>query len=437
MIKKIIYLGVFSTLLASIVSCEKDFTDVGSTIIDNDKFATKKEVFDVEITQKSIDFVKSGGYSEYLLGTYKKNNAKTIEAGFVSQVFVPSNISKYKETSILNGVILKIPVNDTIQGKGGGFKVNVYRNSTYLYSLNPNEVSKEKVYLSNDKYEKGEILNISSISKIDSIFIFNNGKDTLRMLNKKPFIAVELDKTKLKEVIFDRYKVDELSNQEKFNNYFRGIIVETVENEMMVSLNINKLRPSIEFIHRDSKNKKYTDKFYLGGITNSIYKTVETNSSLPNNVVLQGTAGYEGLVKVLNSTDLQKLRSKNIIINDASLVFDVNTSTNLEDLPKQLFLYKDVKDGSKLIRNGIAELQYNADKPNNYTFNIRELITDIIKGKENSNLVLRVLDNDNNTYNRSVNNYSSNPRAVNLLSNSTENGAKRGVKLVISYTEKK
>lgn len=510
MIKKIVYLGVISILFASTTSCEKDFTDVGSAIINNDKFTTKTLILDVDITQKNINYVTAGNteipaLGEYLLGVYKKENTKKLEAGIVSQLIVPTNLEIKKtlkagqtlQSPILDAVILKIPVQATLKNKkfkidsllgnpNKDFTLNVYRNLTYLNTLDPQNTSKKNIYLSNKKYEKGSeklnkksVINFSNLAN-DTLFIFNrtlsNGttfKDTLKILNNKkatPFIAIELDKNKLKKIIFDKYKSAELASKEVFNNYFKGIIIETLgEDGAMIPLNLAKanLKPSIDFIHTSSITEgstvkdtlKTVNSFYFGGISNSIYKMSNSTNSLPNNIVIQGTAGSVASIKILEkdsnnngTSDLVELRNKNVLINDASLVFDINTTvTDSTKTPKKLFLYKNEINKSGIIvptqlkdalTNSLkGQISLNNKKPDNYTFKIINHISEIVRGKSsNPELILRLYnttDKPTSVLDRLVNNYNWNPRSVNLLSNSTENGTKRGAKLTISYTEKK
>lgn len=502
MIKKIVYLGVASILLSSIISCEKDFTEVGAAIIDNDKFSTKTLVLDVDITEKNIDYVKAGNtentIGEYLFGVYKKQNAQTLEAGIVSQLTVPSNLKitttlKDGETlqpPNLDAVILKIPVQATLKNNifkidsllgnsDKNFTLNVYRNLTYLNTLDPQNTSKKNVYLSNKQYDKDATklnakatINFDNLAN-DTLFVFNrtlsNGntfKDTLKVLNAKkanPFIAIELDKSKLKELIFDKYKNTELASQEAFNNYFRGIIIEVLGSDgAMIPLNLTSttLKPSVDFIHTSTVTKgtaikdtlKTVNSFYLGGVSNSIYKMSGNTASLANNFVLQGTAGSIASVKI-SDTDLTELRKKQILINDASLIFDVNTAvTDSIKTPKKLFLYKNEKDKSSgaIVPTQLKDALTNSlkgglvlkdNKPDNYTFGLINHISDLIKGEvSNSELILKVYNTSDAPTSASdiyVKNYNWNPRSVNLLKNATENGTKRGAKLVISYTEKK
>lgn len=538
MIKKIAYLGVVVLLVSSIVSCEKDFTDIGSNIINNSAFDTKEIIFDVEIEQKNVDFVRSGNteithLGEYLLGVYKKENTKMLEASIVSQLSIPKNL-KNKETlesgevlsaPHLDEVILKIPVKATLTGKEvinigseeitvpnykidsllgnatTNFDINVYRNDTFLNLLDPSDVSKKNVYYSNKTYtpEGGKLnlnstINFSNLAK-DTMFVFDrtlsNGdvyKDTLKVENgakikANPFIVVKLDKNKLKIDLFDKYEDADLASQDAFNKYFKGIIIETiagVDGGAMIPLNLatgnNNLRPSIDFIHtstildkdgnpvKDDKSKikkvETVNSFYLGGIRNSMYKMTDNTSSLPNNINLQGTAGFNASIKILDIdsdnngvSDLEELRNKNILLNDALLVFDVNTSVaDTTKTPNQLFLYKKEKNASgKIISNHISDLiidgpdmhgklQLKDQKPDSYAFRIRKHLSDIISGSSpNSELILRVFNaNDFPTEtSATIKNYNWNPRSVSLLSNTTQKGTVRGVKLKIFYTEEK
>lgn len=535
MIKKIAYLGVASLLTLAIVSCEKDFTEVGSTIIDNSKFTTEELIFDVDITQANLNAVNAGNteianLGEYLLGIYKKPNAKTLKAGIVSQLIVPTlrATPSLKEgeslsTPILDEVILKIPVNAVFKGKinqeitvsgetktvkvpdyridsllgnkNAEFKINVYKSGAFLTDLDPANPAKKNIYLSNHSYLKqgGKLNPISTISyeniEKDTTYIFDrnlsNGstyKDTLKVENKKqaiPFIAIKLDKNLLKTEVFDKLINSELT-QENFNETFKGIIIEVEGTDgALIPLNLalagNPLKPSIDFIYTRTvlknsapvvkddgsvKTVESNSSFYFGGVRNSTY-TMEGSTSIANSVVLQGTAGSNAVIKILNQdtnnnglTDLEELRKNKIIINDARLVIDINTLADTTETPQRLFLYKKETNNtgdvisahlSDLLQEGTNSfdgvLRVTNEKPDYYSFGVRAHITDIIKGRtSNSELILRVFntgDFPSKTTGLSIKPYNWNARSVPLLINSTQQGTIRGAKLKISYTKEK
>ena len=135
MLKKSAYLGVFILFLNFVVSCEKDFTDIGTTVIKNTKFETKEVFLEVEMTTENISSVRAdnielgnAGLGEYLLGVYKKqkDNVKKIEASIVSQVTLPFSLDVTDRTleagesftrPTLDEVILQIPLKVSNLGK--------------------------------------------------------------------------------------------------------------------------------------------------------------------------------------------------------------------------------------------------------------------------------------------------------------------------------
>ena len=154
-------------LLGSVISCEEDFTDIGTSIVNNGEFTTNDTVFEIEISAKNIEKVQADGLSiggllgQYLLGVHNNNNYKKIEASIVSQLSIPLDLTKVDQeygadtitiTSI-DTVLLRIPYNvslvntalldsDYLLGSIVGdqtqpFTLNIFRLETYLSGLNP------------------------------------------------------------------------------------------------------------------------------------------------------------------------------------------------------------------------------------------------------------------------------------------------------------
>ncbi len=47
MTKKSVYFGVFILFIITIISCEKDFTDIASNVVKNTKFDTKDTIIEL------------------------------------------------------------------------------------------------------------------------------------------------------------------------------------------------------------------------------------------------------------------------------------------------------------------------------------------------------------------------------------------------------
>ena len=81
-LKKSKYIVAIILVLASVISCEKDFTDIGSSIINNTAFTTSSLFVDLELENSPVTKVSSGNTSvepgNYLLGVYASTEYEKI-----------------------------------------------------------------------------------------------------------------------------------------------------------------------------------------------------------------------------------------------------------------------------------------------------------------------------------------------------------------------
>ncbi|KAB1158926.1 DUF4270 domain-containing protein [Tenacibaculum aiptasiae] len=528
MIRKIGVLGISLLCLAAIISCEKDFSDIGSSLVNNTKFETGEILLDVEIITPTDDpaldltSVRADNIAiptgEYWLGVYKNDNYKSIQSSFVSQVTLNTNL-KTKDVKpavdngdidsiyVLDKVVLKLPYTATNIGKESDGKpkfrldsllgdpeiptgLKVYRNGTFLNNLNPSNPALQNSFQSNHAYIESELLNEDPSftfkpSPKDTMLVLtrnisngNTYKDTIKLENKVPFLTVPLNTSRMKELFWDKFKDNEFSTVETFNNYFRGLIVKSEgSNGAMVPLRIlgsnasatldfhytittfEKKENQASLVLKDTLPRTYS--FSLSGMRNSIYKMSPVVTPAPaNNFNIQGTAGITANVKILDQTKLQELRANNWLINDASLTFYINQTINTDKniLPQRLFIYQNIDNGSggftptqisdahKEVALFGGNLELTDDKPDKYTFKITDYISDLLDNTTNdiNPLTLKVYNNptdnafgSNNTLDTNVKTYNWNPRAVTLLDgNETANTTRRAV-LKISYSKEK
>ncbi|CAA0222679.1 DUF4270 family protein [Tenacibaculum maritimum] len=361
MIKKNAYLcSLILLCLGLTVSCDKDFQDIGTTIINNNVFDTKELVLDVEITPKNIESVRAdnialGNLGAYLFGIYQKgksNNVKT-EASIISQLALPSQLKVVDKTyladttvvTIIDDVVLKIPLQVTSKGKASSgksifridsllgnandnFTVEVYQSNTFLNRLDPSNPSKNNSFQSNESYEKiGTLLNANMDTDFsfanaagDTVYYFNRHlsdgrefKDSIKIVNgsikANPFKTIRLDKNRFKTAFLDKYTSDDFASQEALNNYFRGVIIEASgASGAMVPLDFSKaaLSPSIDIIYTNTILKGGTiidtiskkDSFVFSGIKNSLYKTTAASTNIANTFILHGTSGSMANIKL-------------------------------------------------------------------------------------------------------------------------------------------
>ncbi len=328
--KKSVYIGFVLTLFTAVISCEKDFTDIGSNVISNTKFDTDVFLVDITAENSPVEKVVSDNISrelgQYLLGVYANADYEKLEASIVSQVSIntglntidPDTITKYQtnETSIvysIDTVFIKLPyqatfketsssgpvysIDSIIGDPSQAFNLNVYQTDTYLSSLNPLDPSQANTYYSDHVFQKkGTELN----DKINYQFIPNE-KDTVLYVKRRasnntlittdtvkfaatsngtipiPFARIPLNEDKFKDLFLDKYESSEFSSQAAFNDYFRGIILEATGTKgSLLSFNFNNtvtdLNPSIEVYYTNT---------VLNNVTGDTIKTFRKNNTFP------------------------------------------------------------------------------------------------------------------------------------------------------------
>lgn len=527
MIRRFGVLGISLLCFATIISCEKDFNDVGSNVVNNTKFETGEILLDVEITSsiddpnlnlKSVraDNIAIGTLGEYWLGVYNNKNAKKIEASIVSQLSLPSNLKtedvkkaaingEIDSIFVLDKVILKLPYTATNIGKEADGKpkfrldsvlgnkeiftsLKVFRNNTYLNVLDPKNPINSNSFQSDKEYEITD--ETIDLLNEDPGFTFKpNATDTLvkitrsysdgrtfnseiKLSNKAPFIAIPLNKDKMKKLFWDEFKNSNFKTVAAFNNYFRGVIIKSEGDNgaiLPISLLATAASASIDFhytITRFEKKEGEVDLVYkdtvptnysfpLSGVRNSTYKmTAATVAAPANNFTIQGTAGTMAKIKIIDDSKLKELRANNWLINDASLSLYVNQTINTDKkiVPQRLFIYQDIDKSPTQISDAYTEastfggnLESTGDIPEKYTFSITDYISRLLRAEENTTidpLILKVYNPTDNpivdrTIDTNVKSYNWNPRAVTLLNgNEVSNGTRKAV-LKISYSKEK
>lgn len=507
-------------VLTGVVSCEKDFTDIGSSIINNTKFNTKDTILEVLVSNAPIESVRAdgleltGGFQgQYLLGVHINDDYENIEASIVSQIAIninselveydnPDNLQvittidtaflrlPYQATLISNTDKPEFQLDSILGDKSLPFTLNVYRTDTYLSSLNPVDPSKNNKFLSNMDYQKtgselNELVDMDFVPSTKDTLIYikrrsSNGSlyttDTIRYTSTSntalplPMAIVPLKKSFVKDVFLDNFGGTNFASQDAFNDYFRGIVIEAKEKThatggrggSLISFNLSnastQLNPDIQVFYTNTFLKQNSTEidtvitrsssFQLLGIVNNKFKMTDRVYPVNNEVKLQGTAGSEVKVEILNGTELADLRAKNWLINDASLTFYVNQSADTTFTPNRLHLYKhgsstnlsQIKDKYTESNSfgGFLELENN--KKDNYRFRITDYISDLLNGETtySPELRLKVYNPTDEVANDTIfRRYNWSPKAVTILNHDkTLNGSRRA-QLKISYSEKK
>ncbi|WP_439128342.1 DUF4270 family protein [Polaribacter sp.] len=374
------------------------------------------------------------------------------------------------------------------------FTLNVYELETYLNRLNPADPTKTNVFLSDADYA----LKSTTLTEVADMDFTPSPNDTAVVIKRRnsigelfdtdtikytsganselplPMAIIPLKKSFAKQIFVDNYDSPNFESQQSFNDYFRGIKIEAKEKNhasgekggALISFNLRNSNvqastSSIEVYYTNTYFKansteidtviKVNHTFQLGGIANNKFNMTNRTYPVTNEVRLQGAAGSEASVEILNTTQLNELKNKNWLVNDASLTFYVNKDIDTTAAPSRLYLYKrgmdsngnpvqsHIKDvltetpffGGDLVReNGTID---------RYNFRITDYVSDLLSGETTYNppLRLRVFNTSDTQINDTIyRNYSWNPKAVSILNgDKAANGETRRAKLKISYTE--
>ncbi len=363
------YVLMTTFFLSLVISCEEDFTDIGTSIVRNGEFTTNDTVFEIEVTGKNIENVQADGLAiggllgQYLLGVYNNSNYKKIEASIISQLQIPNDLTQVDQEygsdtivrTTIDTVLLRLPYNatllsdvDTIQAdfqldsiigdQSVPFTLNVFQLNTFLSNLNPTNPALQNKFFSDQDYDISlQKLNFYEdtqftpsrrdtsqvvMRKLSSGIVYDT--DTIRYLNSNPYISIPLKKELIKGLLFDQYETSNFASQDAFNDYFRGIKIQAEgDNGSLISLSFNStsLRPLLDIYYTNTVLKssgtvvidtiKKTDSFLLSGITNSVYKMSPAQSPSFDNVPIQGTAGSKAQLKILgDDNDLNGIPDK-------------------------------------------------------------------------------------------------------------------------------
>ena len=406
-------------VLFSIHSCEKDFTSIDSDVINSENavnFETKSIEYPILTYTKRVDPVQSNNLPSFLLGYYNHPVFGESSSSFVGQM-VPENYSpEFGENPVLDSVILTIPYFsrgvetsdeddityelDSVYGDDP-IKLSIYRNNFFLRSFDPyGEFDDTQKYYSNGSLSDIESINQSQLEgdllfEIDE-FVPNASQINLTELDTldEPFVSqkiapalrVRLDDPNneyWQNLIFANEGNPELSNENNFKEFFRGVYlkVESLSSEgsiMLLNLASSNTNITVHYTsdtpitsESDTDNideiTTYQNDYVLNfsgvllNVFNNSYSIDISNSDEVNGdekIYLKGGEGYVGLVDLFNGTvedemgeDLNAFEHfKNFfydeisdsplkLINEAYIEFYVDQELNLENEPDRIFLY--------------------------------------------------------------------------------------------------
>ena len=375
--------------LVLLISCDSGFNEVGTDIVSDNNFSFKPESKEVLAFNQSSGAVQSNNLSVNALGIYNNPAFGTTTANFVTQVQLASvnPTIDLALAPVIDSVILKIPYystkvgfeDDGVTGKyeldsiygaaKSKLKLGVYESGYFLRDIDPNTLD-EQAYYSNQNSifdsNKGQLLNTSASSNENEDFVFSeketreDTKDSNSKLvttRSAPSMRLSLDKNFFQNKIFSSAASGKLVTNDVFKNYFRGLYFKVEKSSttttQLAMMNFKGGTVTVYYKENtSSSNSTKVNKTIALNLTGNCvnlfqndYLPEYTNAvSSPNSsegdtkLYLKGGEGSMAVINLFGVGELEQLRARNLLINDASLTFTIDNS-NVSDEPNRIYLY--------------------------------------------------------------------------------------------------
>lgn len=347
--KSITKILLFSVLSVGLVSCEQEFTQMGSEIIDGDQFGFDKyTVQNVSAANDAIGVSNTRNLPINSLGVYSEKAFGSTAAHIVTQIEMTgeTDLSDIGNNPVLDSVYVYIPFTSSVKSTeasgdkiytvsnlygSGKFGLNVYENGYYLREADPSGEFDTQYYYADDKKtfdqnKKGISgtgrLNNSAKTFQNTEFQFDKAEIKLYAYNADgtpqkddddkpkvkerlaPGIWLDLDKAYFQNRFFANNQYKSIANNNQLKTFFRGLYFESVNSfnqNALVQLALQKGK--LVFVYKydgdtdpstnKPKRERKTLEFRLGydSSESSASKAVTVNLFESNFVLSNNSAG--------------------------------------------------------------------------------------------------------------------------------------------------
>lgn len=450
-LKKVIF-GFSLVSVCLLTSCDKDFLTIGSDVLGNSNFDFEKYT-DAQVLayNQQTGAVQSNNLPVNPLGIFNNAAFGKTSAHFVSQIELQTPIPSFQTIEnppSVEKVVLYIPyfsrvlerdedgsttyAVDSLYGTGK-IDLKIYENGFFLRNFSPeSNFTESQKYFTNDltlieNNKKGADANGNSVSNglplnnsddvsqnVEFVFSDNeiveeilgsinvDGEQQITYERRAPGIYVSLNKDFFDKKLFGPDASGQLSNNNVFKNYFRGLyfnvsssaadpngnslmmlnfrggqIIVTYEEDVLVDHDSDPDTP--EIIERNEKKFNInltaaanstalnTISFVENSNLNPSYAQALTNSNTIDGDERLYLKGNDGAMAVINlfgpdldgngiPDQLEEIRTNGWLINEANLVFHIDQATLGSSVPEpyRVFIY-DIKNNvviSDYVRDG-------------------------------------------------------------------------------------
>ena len=395
--------GATLVVIIAMASCQEDFSTIGSEILGSEiPNGILDDTHSVLAYSRKLSPVQTNQLPAYQLGVYNDPVYGKSSVSLLSQLIMDANDPKFGDGARVDSVYAYIPYFsidtsvdsvktyklDSIYGNSP-INVSIFESNYFLRDYDPNSGFQEtQAYYSNqgpdfEAYLGPELARVEDFKPVRTGYVLRKGEADQENLGPGLRVALPIDY--FQEKIIDKEGSSELRNNNNFRNYLRGLYskVDSPGNDgSLFIFDVSEAYVSIyySFIKTEGSEERENKTFKLRfkGVNVNTYE----NAPLPQNIqaeldspdVVNGNEnlylrGGDGIISILelfgNDSDnngvpdeLELLRAKKWLINEANLIFYVNQDliAGGDTEPERVMIY-DLKNSNVLI-------DYQADPTN-------------------------------------------------------------------------
>ena len=298
--------------VTSFIACDKDFYVLDSSVLgkDNANFDTDNtETLPIVAYNKKLGNVQINNLPSNLLGFFDDPAYGASTASIVTQITPTSFNPDFGTDPVIDSVVLTIPyfsratgidengvetytISDSLYGRiddngnaAAPVKLSIYENNYFLRSFNPNNLDESQNYYSHandpstDNFSqienslinfddhKGSLLyTVSDFKPNTNAIVLTTGEgEDVSTSRITPALRLKLDTPFWTTKILDKEGATELSNNNNFQNYFRGLYIkaEAINNDgNMILLNTASTDAQIVIHYSRGESENRTQSTY-------------------------------------------------------------------------------------------------------------------------------------------------------------------------------
>ena len=381
------YFSAAAIIVFAFTSCDDDFNSIGGELVGGQLDALPRYEAGVVAYNKRVEAVQTNNLPVHLLGVYKEPVYGLQTANVLTQLSLSTPAPSFGNEPVIDSVVLTLPYFSTrIEDDAAGnevyrldsifgnspFKFSISRSGFYLNDFDPEANFENRQRYYSDQQEDIENNLIGEPLYVNESFTPSARKVSYRQRNDAgvydtvsvtPRMRIHLPVAFFQENIVDKAGSAELSNNNNFRNYIRGLYfkAEAVNQDgsmLLLDFASSNAGIMIYYTHTVEENGEDTEQertYNLSFGSNTmntfshefpanITEEIAESSSRPGaaHLFLKGGAGSMAIIELFkDQAELEEIRSNNWLINEANLTFYVNQERiaggNSE--PSRVYLY--------------------------------------------------------------------------------------------------